>query len=416
MMTPTLSICVPSRNRQVYFQHTIKALVASHRTDVEFIFTDNSDDPSVMNEFIEPYLADPRVKYIPTGEHVRPMMENWEVSAARTTGRWITFIGDDDYMDPEAAGLFARIEAADPNVDAIDWSKLNYFWPDEERRAVSQPVLLQTEVHRVPKSVLRERAFKWQSARQVVVSGFSIYHGAVSRRLFDKIRSLYGRQFEHPIVDYDSVMKIIMNGENFVFCRRPLSVLGVCPLSQSAALGNRDKADKTQADFHKEHTISMDDWDCYADFPFRSRHGVTACIGMVHHWFSRTYGHNFSGFEANFAEACAHQCNQSHDEHQFALFESAYREAFTYWKGGRYLKHFKPEFRRAAPQEPFTGYLEPNLYLMERSRWTRTAGDFYRLAADIMVPLPTLEINLELKVDERPLNAIRAERRAAGLR
>jgi hypothetical protein len=33
-----------------------------------------------------------------------------------------------------------------------------------------------------------------------------------------------------------------------------------------------------------------------------------------------------------------------------------------------------------------------------------------------MVPLPTLEINLELKVDERPLNAIRAERRAAGLR
>lgn len=330
---PVLSICVPSRNRQFYFQATIRALTASARSDVEFVFVDNSDDPMVMDSFIAPYIDDPRVKYIPSGETVRPMVDNWEVAIAATTGRWVSFIGDDDYMDPDAAGLFAKIEAASPDVDAIDWNKLNYFWPDDRRPALARTLSLQTEIHRVPKALLVARAFQWQSASQVIVSGFSIYHGAVSRRLLDRIKRLYGnRQFEHPIVDYDSVLKIIMNGENFIYCRRPLSVLGVCPLSQSAALGNRDKADKSQADFHKEHKVSMDDWECYRDYPFRSRHGVTACIGMVHHWFSTTYGHKFAGFEANFAEACAIQCSQSENIQQFDLFSNAYRESFRRWK------------------------------------------------------------------------------------
>ncbi len=42
---PVLSICVPSRNRQLYFRQTIDALLDSGRTDVEFVFADNSDDP-----------------------------------------------------------------------------------------------------------------------------------------------------------------------------------------------------------------------------------------------------------------------------------------------------------------------------------------------------------------------------------
>ena len=84
---PTLSICVPSRNRQVYFQAVIRALTSSLRHDIELVFVDNSDDPTVMDAFIQPYLVDPRVRYVPSGATVRPMVDNWEVAFGVTTGR-----------------------------------------------------------------------------------------------------------------------------------------------------------------------------------------------------------------------------------------------------------------------------------------------------------------------------------------
>lgn len=413
--SPVLSICVPSRNRQKYFQETIKGLVASLRTDVEFVFVDNSDDHAVMDAFIEPYLTDPRVTYVPSGEKVRPMVDNWEVAAAATRGQWVVFIGDDDYVDPDAAALLMRIEAADPAVDAVDWAKIHYNWPDDDRPPVARGIPLQTEITRIPKSLLEHRVFKWQSAQQTLVSGFSIYHSAISRRLLNRIRRTYSnRFFEHPIVDYDSALKNIMLGEKFVHVRRPLSVLGVCPLSSSAALGNREAADRIQKAFHQEHAVPMDEWDCYKGYPFTSRHGVTACIGMVHHWFAKTYGYDFSGFEANFAQSCAIQCNQSVNREQFKLFSDAYRQAFRAWKGGKYLKYFKPEFKEKVVEAEFTGYFEPDLFVMERNDFSETATDFYRMVSGFLTPIESMTVDFASHgVDQASGGAFRDIRRAA---
>ena len=61
-----LSICVPSRNRQYYFQKTIEGLLRSKRDDIEFVFVDNSDDPSVMNDYMRAHAGDPRIVYLPS--------------------------------------------------------------------------------------------------------------------------------------------------------------------------------------------------------------------------------------------------------------------------------------------------------------------------------------------------------------
>jgi hypothetical protein len=327
------------------------------------------------------------------------MMDNWEIAARATTGRWVTFIGDDDYMDPEAAGLFEKIEAEDPGVEAIDWAKTSYFWPDDSRAPVAQPISLKTEIHRVPKALLKKRAFQWESASQVLVSGFSIYHSAISRRLLDRICARYsGRFFEHPVVDYDSVLKNVMHGENFILVSRPLSVLGVCPMSNTASLGNRDVSDQMQKEFHKVHEVPMDEWPCYKDYPFNSRHGVTACIGMVHYWYSKTYGYNFVDFEINFAQSCAEQCNRSVNAEQFKLFADAYRDAFRVWKGGKYLKYFKPDFKPAADKAPFTGYHDQTLYVMERNPASETATDFYKLITGFLMPVHEIAADLDSRI------------------
>jgi glycosyltransferase involved in cell wall biosynthesis len=105
-----ISICVPSRNRQFWFQQTIRALLESKRGDVEFVFADNSDDASVMARFMEEFAGDPRIVYLPPGPRIYPMLDNWERTVAATSGDWVTVIGDDDYVDPDLAGVLARID------------------------------------------------------------------------------------------------------------------------------------------------------------------------------------------------------------------------------------------------------------------------------------------------------------------
>jgi glycosyltransferase involved in cell wall biosynthesis len=393
---PVLSICVPSRNRQIYFQETIRALTSSLRTDVEFVFCDNSDDPAIMRDFIGPYLADPRVVFVPSGETIRPMVDNWEEALTASSGRWIAVIGDDDYIDPDLAGLIVRLESTAPDLEALDWSKLYYSWPYQGKPVLSNPVHLNAEIHEVPKQSLMNRAFRWDNARDVLGCGFGIYHGAVSRTLMERIRTASdGRYFEHAIVDFDSIFKVIMHGKRFVHIRRPISVMGVCPASNSAAVANPDAMRKKQEEFDKEHASPVDRMDCYRDFPFHTRLGLAACILMTQHWFARKYGYRFSGYEDNFVHSCTVQCGKIEDRVQYDLIVAGYRKAFSSWKGGRYLKAFKPVYsppKRDAQQ--FSGLIKHDVFVTDDHPAFATVKSFYDLASSLMQPIATLDADL----------------------
>jgi len=392
---PVLSICVPSRNRQFYFQATIKALTGSVRSDVEFVFVDNSDDPWIMDSFIAPYLADPRIRYVRTGETIRSMLDNWQTAMNETTGRWVTFIGDDDHADPDIAGVILKIEAAKPDVEAIDWAKLFYSWPDGEAAATGQGVPLGTEIHDVPHSLLKDRAFRWKDATHVIVSGFSIYHGAVSRPLIERISARYdGRFFEFPVVDYESVFKIIMNGRNFAHCSRPLSVLGVCPLSNSAALKDLKDQEKKQDEFDRELDKPVDQLPCFTDFPFKSRFGVIACIGMAHHWFADRQGVTFSGYEENFVRACQAQCNGIPKREDYDLTTARYRAAFAKWKRGKFQKLFRPHYSEPVNTIAFSGVHKNQLYVSADNEPSRTCAGYYDLVSAALTPVNELEANI----------------------
>lgn len=393
----TLSICVPSRNRQIWFQETIRALTRSLRSDIELVFVDNSDDPSIMNAFIQPYLADPRVKYVPSGAEVRPMVDNWEVAFEATTGRWIVYIGDDDHVDPELAGLILRLEAKMPDVEALDWARLHFTWPYPGKPPHSNPVSLLTEIHEVPKTQLKERAFRWDHAREVLGCGFGIYHGAVSRRLMERIRSgsKTGRWFEHPVVDYDNIFKVIMNGRRFAHIRRPLSVMGVCPASNSAAVGKPAEMNERVDTFEKELKHPMENMACYRTFPFRAKHGIASTIAMVHHWFAVEYGYDFAGFEKNFARSCALQCEKHTDRAQFDKSVSDYRVIFSTWKGGRYLRDFTPRFKQQTEEAQFCGWNRETLFVSDTGLPCDTPADYYRLVSDLMDRIEDLRVEPE---------------------
>jgi glycosyltransferase involved in cell wall biosynthesis len=404
MISPTLSICVPSRNRQKYFQETIKALTSSLRNDVEFVFCDNSDDPTIMLDFIKPFLADPRAIFVPTGKTIRSMMDNWETAISATTGRWVTVIGDDDYLDPDLAGLIQKLEASTPGVEALDWTKLYYAWPFEGKAPHSNPIHLNSEIHEVPKDQLMRRAFEWEHARDVLGCGFGIYHGAIARPLLERMKAMSGGPvFEHPIVDYDNIFKVIMHGKRFVHCRRPLSVMGVCPQSNSAAAADPQKMREKQEAFDREHKNPVDAMECYTDFPFSTRLGLAACILMTEHWFAKRYGYTFRNFERNFVNSCVIQSEKIHDRAQFEMIAEGYRQALGIWEHGRYLKFFKPEFSPAQSGPNFSGFMDGNLFMTDNHKSCDTVHEYYRTVSALLEPIDRLDADLgRFAVLDRP--------------
>ncbi len=398
---PVLSICVPSRNRQLYFRQTIDALLRSERDDVQFVFVDNSDDPSIMNMYMAGKTDDPRIVYLPTGEHIHSMMANWERAVAAATGRYVTVIGDDDYVDADLAAFLLNLEAHVGQIDALTWSGFNYNWPVEGEPALPLKLDLNAKVTRFDKRDLVARAFRWEGALHVPLCGNSVYHGAISRALLLKIRDHFGgRFFEFPTIDYENAFKVILTGQAFYHVSRPFSVPGVCPLSNSAATKTVASEDAAVIRFNQDLGRDINDDPLLADTPFRAGHGVTATIFVIQHWLCGKYGFPHSGYEENLVRSMVINCQNYRDRESFDTLVARYRASLAQWHGGRYLPLFQPQFTPAPASPPPARVIwsgvdsEANLHFAENAAEAQTPGDLFEVLKGILVPANEIEIAL----------------------
>ncbi|MDB5524242.1 MAG: hypothetical protein JWM58_2005 [Rhizobium sp.] len=389
-----LSICVPSRNRQETFQQTVRDLIANSRPDIEFVFADNSDDPAVMNDFMAG-MSDPRIRYLPAPPETLPMQDNWERSMAAATGDWIIFIGDDDYVDPDAMDVIRETVSRRQETEAIGWSRLSFKWPDYRPYAGNFNLSLKNEVKHADRVSLFRRMFQWEEASNVPASPFTVYHGAVSRKAMENIRKLYGgRYFEHPTVDFDCGSKLLFAARHFVFVSRPLSVLGATAKSNSAAIGRFAKALEIYENFVREKGNAFESGDAMQDFPFKSNLGTASSILSAQHWFKSKYGIRVDGWEANFVKALAKDCSRAIDRNDFDLHVELCRRAITRFEDGKYLDAFVPRFTGASAGI-FTGLMNNSLHIDERIGDCQTPAELYALVQAMIEPMSALKFNLE---------------------
>lgn len=388
---PKLSICVPSRNRQKHFLQTIRDLLANPRQDVEFVFADNSDDPSIVNGHMA-ILDDPRVVYLPSAPTTLPMQDNWERVMRAATGDWITFIGDDDYVDPDLVDTIAAIVARRPEVDAIGWSRPGFKWPDYRPFPGNACIALGNTVHLADRRVQFQALFQWNNARPVPKTSFTAYHGAVRRSTMDLIRTRFSdRYFEHPTVDFDCACKLLLTGKEFVYVDRPFSVLGATAASNSSAMGRFNRVTEINAGLAKEEGTAFD----VPDFPFTSRLGVASSILATQHWFTTRYGMPMEGWEENFFRALAIDCSKAEERESFEQHVAACREAIAGFEGGKWLDAFNPRFVPRGHTAVFTGLMRTNLFVDEAIGGCRTPAEFYRLIQSLLAPASELHFAFE---------------------
>lgn len=391
-----LSICIPSRNRQIWFKQTINSLRLSPRTDIQLVLADNSDDPSIMNDFMRDLEGDPRIVYLPSTGETLSMIDNWERTAAAATGEYMVFIGDDDYVDPEVAELIKRVLEHNPDIDAFGWRLVGYTWPHPGRGKLTVQVPFDDAVVKIEQAELFRRMFGWHDSRHVPTSGFSVYHNAISRKLMERIRATYGnRYFEHPVVDYDSAFKVICHGTRFVATARPFGVMGSCPASNSFGVGKFKDMREKMALFAAEAKRDFAHDPEFREFPFTLEIGTTAAVGMAQHWFKKTYGITYENWGENFARACAMDCENYSDRPSFEAACDGYRTALSLWEGGRYLSFFRPVFNEALADQKggvASGFTD-SMVMINQDLPVSTPAELFNVVRGMVTPVDMLKID-----------------------
>jgi glycosyltransferase involved in cell wall biosynthesis len=235
------SIVIPTLRRPDTLRHALATAVAQAYEDFEIVVQNNGADAetaALLHEF-----ADPRVRHF-ASEAVVPMTENWEVALANASGEFITFIGDDDGLFPNAcrsaADIFDRTDA-----EIVSWHPYCYYWPNylhpELRNRLVAMVDYEVHIQLVSSQDQLQKFYRFAIDYSRLPM---IYNSFVSRAVIERVKATIGRYFLGLNPDATSGIANAAHTSHFVHVSRPLSMTG---LSGHSTGHNTFFSDRAQA-------------------------------------------------------------------------------------------------------------------------------------------------------------------------
>jgi hypothetical protein len=221
-VTPKITVIIPTRERCDVLESSLRTVTSQNYDNLEIIVSDNcsSDD----TEEVVHRANDSRIRYLNTGKRLS-MSHNWEFALSHVSEGWVTFIGDDDGLMPEALNTVARIiETA--GVDAIRSTCCTYHWPavmGNEHGQLIVPMSSSTEMRDAAQwlgKVMRGTA-KYPQLPVIYNGGF-IHISAL-----DKVREGTGSFFRSCNPDIYSAIAVASVVDRFIYLQTPLSISGV---------------------------------------------------------------------------------------------------------------------------------------------------------------------------------------------
>ena len=119
------SIIIPTRERCDVLEWSLRSATSQKYDHLEIIVSDNYSDDNT--ESVVKSFKDKRIRYLNTGKRVS-MSENWEFALSHVTDGWVTILGDDDALLPNAIEKVAALIKL-TNTKAVRSSVCEYSWP-----------------------------------------------------------------------------------------------------------------------------------------------------------------------------------------------------------------------------------------------------------------------------------------------
>lgn len=213
------TVIIPTRNRADTLYYSLKTCVTQRFKDMVIIVSDNNSCDSTRQ--VAQSFGDKRVVYINTGKSVS-MASNWEFALDHAEKGYVTFLGDDDGLLPDAINDIARL-LEKHNAQAIAWSKVGYSWPSEVHSSNSMIIPIRKNLVLSDSKTILSSMTRW---RTNYARGPCLYNSFVDRDTINDIKKEGMPFFNSVTPDVYSSFAILSKVDDFIFSERPFSVAG----------------------------------------------------------------------------------------------------------------------------------------------------------------------------------------------
>lgn len=248
---PRFSILIPTRERPATLQYALESAIAQSFDDYEIVVADNCGDERTAN--VVRAAGSAKVRHL-RSDVVLSMSDNWERGLAACQGEYVTVIGDDDALLPDALQI-AHQFLNQVDTEVFSWTAHKYWWPDCLKESVRNRlhVYIDRDHRRCHSRAILDSFLIAAKSYSVLPS---IYNAFVRRDLIDRIVSTWGRYFLDPIPDVASGIINVYATESYIQCGRSLSIAGSSGRSIGTAQVIRSKGDDVLRDFFAAEGLS----------------------------------------------------------------------------------------------------------------------------------------------------------------
>ena len=239
MSQPVVSVIIPTHERAQYAVPTIRSTLALHG-EVEVVVCDTSAEDLISAELHDSHHLS-RLKLVRPGKPLS-VVDNFNTALAAATGKYVTFIGDDDFVSEQISDVANWAEAQ--QIDAIKFSfPYLYFWPDFRHKTQDNAIAgtLRTSPF-TGKVILHDsKAAALQALANFgggVMEMPRAYAGLVSIDLVKRIQEKYGPLFGGVSPDIYSAFLISQEARKCVYIDYPVIVPGASGASTSGQSAN----------------------------------------------------------------------------------------------------------------------------------------------------------------------------------
>lgn len=241
---------IPTRNRAQYAISAISSILAIDSSEIELVVQDNSDNEELENKIVA-LSADCRLRYYHIWERL-DVIENFSRGTEYANGEFITYLGDDDGINPEivAAVRWAREQGYDA---LLPTRPVQYWWPDHRFKYYGDSFSGRLELFPFTGKVTFPDVEKGllkcvRSAGSDSSAIPKIYYGVVKRACLDKVKEVAGTYFPGPSPDIAGAVALASYAKKLCKIDYPLIVPGSSSAS-TAGLGAQ-----------KKHVGSLKEW------------------------------------------------------------------------------------------------------------------------------------------------------------
>lgn len=254
MQSPKLTIIVPTRDRADTLKYCLKTITAQKSPNIEIIVSDNFSGPEVKQVVDE--VTDSRVRYIRTSERIG-MSEHWNFALGHTKGEWITFIGDDDGLLPNATEKLFHLIEKHPDIKAITCANCFYRWPREKNS--NEGVKL---------TLISGKGYEVRNCKDDLISLMNgkviflptIYTGGFVRKdLIDEIssKSPNGEFFQSIIPDLYSQVAMSSVADKYIYSYEAWGIAGSSKHSNGGSMKNKTSDELAKMPFYQESKLKF---------------------------------------------------------------------------------------------------------------------------------------------------------------